>query len=395
MKKLTIYGLAILIALLTSCQKDEVFPENKYYNTLSFPDSSANHPKNDQYNSVLDAALNAGVLGASLMIRDEYGTWLGAGGYADAASGISMQPGNQFLIASISKVFTATAIFSYVDEGLLSIDDPVNKWIDRSITDQISNANECRIKDLLSHTSGIPDYYTFGFEMDRFSRENNGWYQEDVLEFVYGKKAYFDVGEYYSYSNTNFLLLGMILEKVSGKTLKEVYEEKIFHPLELQSAYYGVGEASAPEGVVKGYMDLYGNGDYVESDFLYMDEIGIGGDGGIAINAQDLGMFMDKLMDGNILSESSLNTMQNWFEKPYYWDQERMYTNGYGLEYFDNEYGIAYGHTGGVDGFLSLLNYYPDQDVLFVLLVNFTVGSMKEYEKMESHIADFEEAIFE
>ena len=385
------YSILLLALIITSCEKDEVLPENIYDKELSFPDSSSTHPKNTQYQKILDDFIHTGAVGYSLMIRDQYGTWLGAEGYADIASNIKLQPAHQFQIASISKIFTAAAIFAYADDGVLSIEDPVNKWIDKSITDKIANANDCKIKHLLSHRSGIPDYYTTKFTMDQYNEKDLELTDHDILEYIYGKKAVFDVDKTYEYSNTNYLLLGLILEKASGLSLKEVYENKIFNPLNLKSAYYGVGKNKSPEGVVKGYYSPYSNDKYVEGKYLYNDEIGIGGDGGIAINAQDLGKFMDELMAGNVISQNSLNAMLNWFGVPIYSDDQEEVKNGYGMEYFKTDYGIAYGHTGYISSFVSYCLYYPEKNITIVGLKNFESGSYEAYEEM----VDFEEKLFD
>ena len=368
---LTIITLLMLGLVISSCENNESFPADYYNCTFSFADSSSIHPKAGIYQEFLDRNRKQGIIGATLMVKDRFGVWIGASGKADLTSNIVMKPCNSFLIASISKVFTATAIFSYIDDGLLSLEDPVNKWVSSSITDKIKNANESKIKHLLSHTSGIADYYTTQFELDRINRIYNSWTQEDVLKYVYGKKPTNGVGETYYYSNTNYLLLSLILEKASGLRLEEVYKEKIFAPLNLTSGYYSA-EKPIPYGTVKGYVDIYGNGQYVESEFLYKDEIGIGGDGGIVMNAYDLGKFFENLMKGNLISSSSLSEMTNWFDLPQDWVDEDFghFQNGYGLEHNKTPYGNSVGHTGGIDGFLSIAQYFPDEDATFVLLVN-------------------------
>jgi D-alanyl-D-alanine carboxypeptidase len=351
------------LLVCSSCEKDEIFPSYKYNNVLSFADNSHLHTKNILYQSVIDTYINKGIIGTSLYIRDKEGSWIGTGGKADIASNISVEKGNQFMIASITKVITATVIFSLIDDGILSIDDKISKWIPSSITDKVDNANEATIADLLSHTSGIIDYYTIKFEMTRYNVEYNYWSQEEILEYVYGKKANFPVGQRYSYSNTNYLLLGMIIENASNKTLKEAYNEKVFSPLSLKNAYFDTKQNAAPASLISGYYSLYGDG-YFQSDFLYKDELGTA-DGGIIINAQDLGKFFDTLMHGGLISATSLMKMQDWFAI------EDNGKNGYGLEYFTNEHGISYGHSGGADGFISVAHYYPKEDITIIMLFNF------------------------
>ncbi len=387
-----IFLFFLTACLFTACSKDAVSPASRYNNTLSSADTSAEHPKNTTYQAIIDQYTQEGLLGVSVSIEDQNGTWLGAGGKADIISNVDMEVGHRFLIASVSKVFTATAIFTYLDAGLLSLEDPVNKWIDTDITNQIENADEAQIQHLLSHQSGIHDWYTFRLEGDRYNEAFNNWKQEDILEYVYGKPARFAVGTSYEYSNTNYVLLGMILEKVAGKSLKEVYQSQIFTPLNLESAYFGSQPNALSEEVVKGYYALVGRG-YVEAQKLYEDELSTG-DGGISINVQDLGRFVQELMTGNLLSESSLAKMQDWFdidENTGGGDGK----NGYGLEYFVGDYGISYGHTGGVDGFSSSIEYYPENGTIVTYLFNFSPGSYADFMRWRAFIDAMNKEIFE
>lgn len=362
-----IYFLVLvgILFIASSCTEDTIEPIDKYQNELSFIDTSDSHPKNDDYQAVIDKYIPKGIIGCSVMIQDSAGVWLGAGGMSDLASNIPVGVSHQFMIGSISKMFTATVIFSLVDKGLLSIEDPVNKWIEKEVADKIDNANEAKIQHLLGHTSGIADYYTPAFEAARYNRENNNWTQEDILSYVYGKNASFTVGQRYGYSNTNYVLLGMIIEKASGKSLKENYHEYIFNPLNLTTAYYDIQQKATPSTLIKGYVNPYGVG-YIEASSLYGDETSTA-DGAIIVNAQGLGRFIDALMNGELVSTSSLAKMQDWFDI-----EEGDEKNGYGIEYIVNDYGIAYGHTGAVDGFSSIARYYPSRNITTVFLFNFS-----------------------
>ena len=384
--KISTFIIAAILLCCSSCEKDGIIPSNQFNNTLSFEDNSFQHIKNDTYQSVIDSYIKKGIIGTSIYVKDNNGIWIGAGGKADILSNIDVDKGNQFMIASITKVFTATVIFSLVDNGILRIDDNISEWIPSSIANNIENANEATIADLLSHKSGIADYYTTKFEMARYNTEHNYWVQEDILKYVYGKEASFPVGQKYSYSNTNFLLLGMIIENATNMTLKDAYDEHIFLPLELENAYYDTGRDAASTSLISGYYNLYGNG-FILSDFLYKDELSTG-DGGIIINPQDLGRFFDELMQGNLLSQASLMKMQDWF------DIEGNGKNGFGLEYFENEHGISYGHTGGADGFTSVAHYYPNEDITVIILLNFT-PSDDLFDTTLDFISDIKDVAFE
>ena len=312
-----------------------------------------------------------GLVGVSLLVKDRNGVWMGGAGKADIASDIDVHPCQQFLIASISKVFTSAAVFRYVDRGVLSLEDPISKLLDQKVVDKVDNAEEAQIKHLLAHTSGIADFYTAQFELDRVNRERNGWTKEEVLAYIYGKSANFPVGETYRYSNTNFLLLSMILEKASGKSFEQVYQDEVFNPLQLTSAYYSETHP-IPEGCVKGYADIYDNGQLAETRFVYEDELGIGGDGGVAINVYDQAQFLERLAKGELISQSSLDQMFNWFDLPedWHWETFGQTENGYGIEKFNTPYGWAIGHTGGIDGFSTYAFYFQEADMTYVMFTN-------------------------
>ncbi|MEL6866127.1 MAG: serine hydrolase domain-containing protein, partial [Bacteroidota bacterium] len=382
---------------LSSCEKNEVFPVDYYQCDLGTQDSSALHPKADIYQGILERNRRKGLVGAVLLVKDKDGLWLGADGQSDIASDTDMKSCNTFLIASISKVFTSAATYRYIDQGRLSLDDPISNWLDPSIVDEVNNADKAQIKHLLAHTSGIADYYTFQFELDRINKITNEFTKEKVLEYTYGVGATNEVGESYYYSNTNFLLLAMILEKASGLSFEQVYQQEVFSPLGLQSAYYSE-EQPIPDGCVKGYVDVYGNGQHIESEFLYNDELGIGGDGGIAINAFDLAIFFEQMMKGNLISPSSLNELTKWFDLPEDWisedDPYGQNENGFGIEKFNTSYGSAVGHTGGVDGFNTIALYFPKEDMTYILLLN-SAGSEEGGESQENIFEEVAREMFE
>lgn len=371
------------VCFCLSCSKEELFKEDNYACNTTNDVTYLNHPKAELYQSILDQNQKLDVVGGVLLIEDQDGLWVGSSGYSDLASDIKMQTCNTFLLASISKTYTATAIYRYIDQGLLSINDTIFQYFPSNINNEIANTHKATISHLLSHRSGIPDFYTTQFDLDRLNTQQN-WNKYEVLEYVYGLDSEFTPDSSYSYSNTNYLLLSIILERISGKSLERIYNEEIFEPLSLTTAYYSE-EQPLPSGVVKGYADIYGNGNFVHSDFLYEEELGIGGDGGIASNATDLGYFLKTLATGNVISEQSFNQMTTWFDLPSdeQVDDPIINKNGYGFERVESEYGFGMGHTGGIDGFNTFAYYFPDTDVTYILLLNsVTAGGTKAPENI-------------
>lgn len=361
----------LLLLLAYGCTDDEDTEPSTYSCETSFNDSSTRHPNASRYQAILDNNQKLGMVGSVLLVKDAHGLWQGSSGYADLEADVAMQTCTPFLIASISKVFTSAAVYRYIDKGLLRFDDNIAQYLDDEVVEQVANVKDCQISHLLAHTSGIPDYYTTGLDLDRINKEDNDWRKEDVLKYSYGKPATNKPGETYYYCNNNFLLLSMILEKVSGKSFERVYQEEIFIPNALGSAYYSE-IAPIPAGTAKGYVELHGNKKWTETEFLYGDELGIGGDGGIAINAYDLAQFLERLGKGEVMSDASYKQMTDFFDMPegWHWDTYGQTKNGYGTEYFGTKYGYAIGHTGGVDGFTTYGFYFPEEDKTYILLNN-------------------------
>lgn len=368
-----LYNCLILFngLLFFSCQKNVEPISTNYACAFPFVDSSQTHPNHAVYQTILEEERQANVVGAILLVKDKYGLWMGADGQADIENNELMTPCHRSFIGSISKVYTSAAVYSYIDEGKLSLETYVRDVLPEKLIKKVANADEAQIQHLLAHTSGIADFYSTEFELDRLNRYHNKWTKEDVLKYTYGLSSTHDLGETYSYSNTNFLILSMILEEVSEKSLETIYKERVFDPLQLSSAYYNE-ENIIPDHTPKGYADMYGTGSYIQVDFAHLDELGIGGDGGVCSNAYDLATFLEGLDDNTIISDSSYQLMMNSFDLPsdWHWETYGQIKNGYGIELFSSEYGEAIGHTGAVDGFYSYAFHFPAEDRTYVLLVN-------------------------
>ena len=388
---INIFFVLSLISIFQSCQKDPTVPASTYACSLSFPDESAAHPKAEIYQQIIDKYIAKGVLGTSVYLRDNDGTFLGTGGMADIASGIEIQSCNQFIIGSITKPITATLTFSLIEDGLLSLEDKMTQHLEKSITDRLPNGDEIQIKHLLKHTAGLPDHYDFPYYFDNLNQERNILRQEDYLKYTYDKDPVGPVGGQFAYSNVGYVLMGMILEAASGKTMPQLYDEKIFNPLNLTSGHYGAGENSIPPGLVKGYLDLNGNGQMVESEFFYEEELNTA-DGGICMNPQDLGRFFEEWVKGNVINPTSVEEMQNWYIYPDNEPGDDDVAYGYGIGKYDTKYGNAVGHDGGVGGFSTIAQIFPDENRTLVIFFNST--PVKNNDAYSDFVKELAEELF-
>ncbi|MEM9721580.1 MAG: serine hydrolase domain-containing protein [Bacteroidota bacterium] len=363
---------SFLIILACSCSKAEFVAPETYNCTLSNPESTNAHPKSAAFRTELEKIAQK-TPGVMVALRTPDGaTWLQSSGMADIANDIALENCHKMMIGSISKVFTAVMIFRLQDQGLLTIEDPLTKWIDASITNQLENANEVSLKQMLNHTSGLADYNNTQFNLDATNRPFMKLSQEEKLEYAYGEKATHAPGSTYAYSNTNFVLLGMVAEAATGKIQAKILQENIFTPLGMTSAAYGSVEEPLPTGVVRPYVSVR-EGRYFDSKHLDIADANTG-DGGVAANMQDLRTFVEGLFQGKLLSDASFTQMtQTLYEKP---EDEHDYeghngeSSGLGIDLYKMLEGDAYGHTGGIFGFNAYMLYFPETQASLCIAYN-------------------------
>lgn len=359
--------LAGTLFINTSCSEEVLPPRDALTCQLSGIPANT-HPKSDEFQAIIDKYGAEGIAGQSLMIENAEGLWLGTAGKADIGTDTDMQACHKMLIASCTKTFTASLIFLLVEEGRLSLSDKLSNYLSAEVLGEIANAKEAEIQHCLSHTSGIPDYYTPQFELDRISTFDNDFSQEDILTYTHGKKAETTLGGTYSYSNSNYVLLGLLMEELLQQPLAQIFEERLFTPLGLNDTRF---ISAVPADMVSGYFPYNGQTLY-EAERLYGDEVGTA-DGGIISTAYDMGRFMTGLAEGEIVKQEGLQKMTAWFDIPTEGGEEdggKLIANGFGLELYETKEGVAYGHTGAADGFYSIMLYFPEQQTTFVYQIN-------------------------
>jgi D-alanyl-D-alanine carboxypeptidase len=371
-------ALCILLALMVaSCKIDPKAEMADYYTCeLSAEDPGDSHPKSLEFEAMLNEYVNRGLPGAVLLVDGPEGFFMEAAGMADVGLDVRMEPCHKLLIASISKMYTATVVYRLVDDGMIDLEKTAADYLNQDWIDRLANADEATLKQLLAHQSGIPDYLQpTAFDLEMINAPYKDWGVEDQMEYALGKAADFSPGTSYNYSNSNFVLLGLVAEAVSGKSLRQLYTEFIFAPLGLKNSYFDV-EEPIPSGTAKGYVDLYSNGNIIEFESVYQNEL-YNGDGGIAATAQDMLIYFDALRGGQLISADSWAQMTTWFPLEGWGSQT---FNGYGIELYDTEAGPGWGHTGGIYGFSSIMLYFPEKNTTMILLVNGLAGKIGDIE---------------
>jgi D-alanyl-D-alanine carboxypeptidase len=376
--------LFLLLLFGISCSEDDTFQPAFYGCSLPFADSSQANVANTEYLDLLDEIMGSGVPGIlmSVYTKNE-GMWLGASGKADLKNDIGLQVCNMTRVGSTVKTFTAVTIFLLVEEGKLDLDDLASEYLTDSDLEDLENADRATIRQLLQHSSGIYNYIqSLKFQTASINDLIKEWKPEELLSCARGRKAYFEPGTDVLYSNTNYILLGMIITAIEGKPFFEVFREKIFTPLNLGSTRFAASDP-VPDGIIRGYVDFYSNLDVINATY-YSGWDYYTADGGLISNAYDLNVFLSALFNGEIISQNSLDEMLTW-QKPKETDPE-FFPLWYGLGIFKMEtpWGDAYFHSGDAIGYYACMAYFPEQSTTICWAVNGNYGKIDEFTSTKS-----------
>lgn len=291
---------------------------------------------------------------AVIAVREGAVVYRGAIGMADLELGVPLEPEMVFRLGSITKQFTAAAILLLEEEGKLEVTDPITEYL----PDYPTNGHTITIEHLLTHTSGIYSYTDLPGYMATTVRQDMT--VEELIEQFKDQPMEFSPGERWSYSNSGYILLGAILEEVSGVTYAEFLEDRIFEPLDLQQTYYG-GPQIIPNRVT-GY-DNNANG--LRNAYpLSMTQPYAAGS--ILSTVDDLAQWNAALFGGDLLSSASLEKMTS----PYTLNDGSSASYGYGLAATQLRGSAALTHGGGIFGFQTLGIHIPDHDVYVAVLSN-------------------------
>jgi len=359
--------LILFIALLTSCNKVEVGPTSPC--TSDFPDSSLKHPKAQDYQALLDEYVNKGLPGIILLIKDNDGLFIGCAGKADIDEDIDMMPCTVSKVASLTKLMISTLTLKLVEEGVLDLDKKISTWLPEEIISKIENADESTLRQLLNHTSGIYDVVEDqGFYLNLLNNPAKHWTGKELLEFVYNKPAYFPCGTDIYYSNSNFLLISLIIDYATGKDHATLLKEKVFDKAGLNHTYYFWHQA-LPENTAQGYYDLYNNNTLLN---LTNWNTGSGnGYGGTYSNVYDLMKFIQALfVDKTLINQASLDQMMTWGKEET--GTKRLIGLGCYKDFIkrdSSEYGI--GHRGRDLAYSADADYFPKNGTIMTMLVNY------------------------
>lgn len=292
--------------------------------------------------------------GAAVLAKVQGETILRKGyGLASLELKVPMTPENTFCLASVTKPFTATAIMVLVDEGEISLEDPVRDYL------PLVHGDGIQIRHLLSHTSALPDLPTIeGFTMDLVHRPYSSAELAGALE---NAKPSGPPGRQYQYCNANYALLGRIVELVSGKSWEKFLKEKIFEPAGMTSTFDGGHMRVLPRSATGYSLE---NGTWKRAAFLsYSRGFGLGG---LFSCVDDLALWEDALARGKIVKPETLEKMYT----PFGLDGGGQGNYGLGWIISTSRGRKRVEHSGGIFGWKTHVLKMPEERIFVAILTN-------------------------
>ncbi|MEC0206199.1 serine hydrolase [Paenibacillus lautus] len=272
-------------------------------------------------------------------------TWGYAAGVANLSTKKPMETDFRFRIGSVTKTFTATVVLQLAEENRLNLDDSIEKWLPGVIQGNGYNAKQITIRQILNHTSGIAEY-SRSKDAD-FMDTKKTYTAEEIVKMGISLPPDFAPGKGWSYSNTGYVLLGILIEKVTGNSYAEEIEHRIIEPLELSDTFLP-GNSSVIPG--SNHARGYSQPDEASEikDVTYYNPSAGGSAGDMISTADDLNKFFSSLLGGKLLKEQQLKQMLTTVPTG------RAGMDGWGLGIFETKLpnGVSiWGHTGGILGF--------------------------------------------
>ncbi len=293
-------------------------------------------------------------------------------GLADVERATAVAPDTVFRLASITKQFTAAAVMLLVEEGRVNLQDRLSEYVP-----ELAQADEVTLYQLLVQTSGIPDYAERLASADAKATART---TEQMIALIGAQepRLEFEPGSRWAYSNSNYVLLGAVVERVSGQSLARFFSERLFAPAGLTDTVLGDPSPTDPR-----HASGYRRARDASSGFVRADDISFtipGAAGGLRTTASDLLRWSDALFAGRIVTRASLATMiapgrlsdgrTTKFGMPEAWQAGLNADYGFGFFISPSAAGPRIWHSGDIDGFSTWMAHYPDVGVTIALMQN-------------------------
>ena len=298
-----------------------------------------------------------------------YRPWSGAAGLGEVAPAVAMRPRDRFRAGSILKTLLATVTLQHVEEGALSLDATLPALLPASLTARVANADRISLRMLLNHTSGIPEWVTSEVEAEVAADPGHLWSTDEELDIASRIPPSFPPGTAWKYSNTDYTLLGLVLDGLGGRPWRAQVQERVLDRLGLKdTSLPDPGDTTIAGPHAHGYQRV---GDaLVDLTGVDPSMAGAAGGGALVTTAEDLGTFIEALLAGELFARpATLAAMQTMVDAP---DPSGLpHRYGLGLEEYTLPDGLTItGHAGSTAGFAAMMFRIPAADTTLITVIN-------------------------
>jgi len=309
-------------------------------------------------------------LGVALPNGESFGL---AVGYSDAEAKTAMRPNDRMLAGSTGKTFAASTALQLVKEGKIDLDAKVEKYLgSEPWFARLPNARDITVRQLMNHTSGLVRYeFKDQFTKDLTANPEKVWRPAELVSYLLDEKPPFEAGKGWDYSDTNYIVLGMIIEKVTGKKFYDEANRRVVKPLKLADTIPQDGPRI--KGLIQGYAGAnnpFGGKDAMITDgkFAINPQFEWTG-GGWASTSENLARWAKLMYEGKAFDPSLVPVMLNGV--PAKLGRDAKY--GLGVIIRPTAAGLTYGHSGFFPGYLTDMMYFPEQRFAVAVQVNTSV----------------------
>ncbi len=296
-------------------------------------------------------------------------------GYSDRDAKTPMKPTDRMLAGSTGKTFAAATALQLVKEGKISLDEKVEKYLgSEPWFARLPNAKDITVRQIINHTSGLVRYeFKDAFTKDLTAQPDKFWKPAELLSYLLDEKAPFEAGKSWEYSDSNYIVLGMIIEKVTGRNFYDEAKRRFTKKLKLNNTI--PQDSLRIAGLIQGYAGAnnpFGGKDAMITDgkFAINPQFEWTG-GGWASNSEDLARWAKMMYEGKAFDPSMLSQMLDGVAAPML-GRDAKY--GLGVIIRQTPAGTSYGHSGFFPGYMTDMMYFPDRKIAFAVQVNTSVG---------------------
>ncbi|MFI9650482.1 serine hydrolase domain-containing protein [Streptomyces sp. NPDC052040] len=329
----------------------------------------------------MDDMVAAGATGVLVRVHDRLGVWTATAGVARRGRPDPVPEDARFRIGSVTKTFVAAVVLLLMAEGELDLDDPVDRYLPRFGLD-----GRITIRMLLTHVSGL---YSYSGENERDSKAQTGLFAtsgelyvrqlatsytpDELVRFALDRPAYFAPGEGFAYSNTNYVLVGLLIEEITGEPYAQQVDRRIVQPLGLADTTVPGCDMAIPGPHAHGYLGYRHDGRPMVADVTHSSPSWYGAAGEIISSARDLDVFLAALLDGRLLPPPALAEVTSFIPPP---PSPGVSPGLFRREFAPGRTGI--GHFGSVPGYLC--NAYSTVDGAARLVMSATKGAVDRFD---------------